>query len=301
MILITLTKCPDALRGDLTKWLFEINTNVFAGRVSARVRDQLWDRVILHCKGGRATMVFSTNNEQHFDFRVHNTEWMPVDYDGLLLMLRCDGTNSADSDTRYGYSNASRYRLMKQRPRDSHNISGINSIVDAENNSFVAINVETAESSVKKYNILRISALYASKNGYSDSLSILFKQDSPLLSGVSESTGITDILLEEKGECLSVGLEKFLSFVGNHAIVTYNVRLSMMPIDNACKECSLEPPTNETIDIMEITKRKLFNQKVNSVTRLADYYKINYDGGLSGIDYCCVIAKIYEKLIEKSF
>ena len=38
MIVITLTDCPPALRGDLTKWLQEINTGVYVGQVSARVR-----------------------------------------------------------------------------------------------------------------------------------------------------------------------------------------------------------------------------------------------------------------------
>ena len=62
MIVITLTDCPISLRGDLTKWLLEINTGVFVGRVSARVRDNLWDRVVKNVKNGRATLVYSTNN-----------------------------------------------------------------------------------------------------------------------------------------------------------------------------------------------------------------------------------------------
>ena len=28
-------------------------------------------------------MVFHTMGEQHMDFRVHNTTWEPVDFDGL--------------------------------------------------------------------------------------------------------------------------------------------------------------------------------------------------------------------------
>lgn len=88
MIVVTLSKCPDSLRGDLTKWLFEISPDVFVGRVSARVREELWDRIIRSCRDGTATMVFGTNNEQRFDFRVHNTGWEPVDLDGLRIMMR---------------------------------------------------------------------------------------------------------------------------------------------------------------------------------------------------------------------
>jgi CRISPR-associated endoribonuclease Cas2 subtype I-E len=63
------------LRGDLSKWLQEINTGVYVGNVNSRVRDAIWNRVCENLKTGRATMVFSTNNEQKMDFRVHNTLW----------------------------------------------------------------------------------------------------------------------------------------------------------------------------------------------------------------------------------
>lgn len=83
-----MTDCPPQLRGDLSKWLCEINTGVYVGQVSQRVREALWIRVCENLKNGRATMVYSTNGEQKMDFRVHNTAWEPVDFDGLKLMRR---------------------------------------------------------------------------------------------------------------------------------------------------------------------------------------------------------------------
>lgn len=88
MIVVTLSCCPQSLRGDLTKWMFEIDTNVFVGRMSARIRDQLWERIVRTCLDGRATMVFGVDNEQRFDFRVHNTSSKPVDFDGIKLMMK---------------------------------------------------------------------------------------------------------------------------------------------------------------------------------------------------------------------
>lgn len=88
MIVVHLTACPPALRGDMTKWLFEIATGVYVGDVSARVRDNLWDRIKLSCKLGRAVMVYNTNTEQGLDFRVFGDTWEPIDFDGLKLMLR---------------------------------------------------------------------------------------------------------------------------------------------------------------------------------------------------------------------
>ena len=83
-----MTDCPPRLRGDLSKWLCEINTGVYVGQLSSRVRDALWDRVCKNLQTGRATMVYTTNGEQKMDFRVHNTSWTPVDFDGIKLMRR---------------------------------------------------------------------------------------------------------------------------------------------------------------------------------------------------------------------
>ena len=89
MIVIVLSSCPPALRGDLTKWLFEVSTNLYVGRVSARIRERLWDRTVSECgQTGKATMVFTTNNEQGFDLKVYNTDRIPCDIDGFRILLR---------------------------------------------------------------------------------------------------------------------------------------------------------------------------------------------------------------------
>ena len=73
MIVIMLSDCPPKVRGDLSKWLCEINTGVFVGNVSSRVREEVWQRICENIKSGQATMVFSAPGEQKMDFRVHNT------------------------------------------------------------------------------------------------------------------------------------------------------------------------------------------------------------------------------------
>lgn len=88
MIVIMLSDCPPKVRGDLSKWLCEINTGVFVGNVSSRVREEVWQRICENIKSGQATMVFSAPGEQKMDFRVHNTTWEPVELDGIKLMRR---------------------------------------------------------------------------------------------------------------------------------------------------------------------------------------------------------------------
>jgi CRISPR-associated protein Cas2 len=115
MIVITLTDCPMTLRGDLTKWLLEINAGVFVGQVNKRIRGHLWERVIKFAKNGRATMVYSTNNEQHLDFKTHGNTWIPIDFDGIKLMMRPNPSHLANgSGLRLGFSNASKRRTAKR-------------------------------------------------------------------------------------------------------------------------------------------------------------------------------------------
>ena len=93
MIVIVVTTCPPSVRGDLSRWLFEISTGVFVGHVSARVREALWTRVTAFVHDGKAIMAYSASNEQHVAFRVHRSSWKPRDsrwfgFDGEAERLR---------------------------------------------------------------------------------------------------------------------------------------------------------------------------------------------------------------------
>jgi CRISPR-associated protein Cas2 len=87
MTVIVVTACPVGLRGHLTRWLLEISPGVFVGRVTTRVRTLMWQRVIEMVKNGRAIMVYNADNEQGLAFEVHEHEWIPVDFEGINLML----------------------------------------------------------------------------------------------------------------------------------------------------------------------------------------------------------------------
>jgi CRISPR-associated protein Cas2 len=115
---IVVAACPVGLRGHLTRWLLEISAGVFVGRVSARVRDLLWERTVDMVKSGRAIMVFAANNEQGLDFKVHQHEWTPIDVEGVTLMLRPNevvGPADESAPRTQGWSSASRRRRFRGR------------------------------------------------------------------------------------------------------------------------------------------------------------------------------------------
>jgi len=87
MVVITLEKVPASLRGELTRWLVEVKTGTFVGRVSAMVRDKLWELVCAKSRGGGCMMIYNTNNEQGFALRSKGeTQREFVNFDGLTLV-----------------------------------------------------------------------------------------------------------------------------------------------------------------------------------------------------------------------
>lgn len=84
---MTLEKVPDALKGELSRWLIEVQTGVYVGQVSATVRDLLWDKVVQHARTGRCTQLYRINNEQGFSIRMHGEARRSlVDVDGYQLV-----------------------------------------------------------------------------------------------------------------------------------------------------------------------------------------------------------------------
>lgn len=116
MTVIVVAACPIGLRGHLTRWLLEISPGVFVGKISARVRDLMWVRVIEMVSTGRAIMVYTASNEQGLAFEVHDHNWEPVDFEGINLMLRPAHTSEHDAKPRSkGWSNASKRRRFGNR------------------------------------------------------------------------------------------------------------------------------------------------------------------------------------------
>lgn len=89
MTTVVLIAAPQGLRGHLTRWMVEVAPGVFVGTPSARVRDRLWGLLADRIGDGQAIMVEVAANEQGWSVRTAGRDrWVPVDYDGLMLMAR---------------------------------------------------------------------------------------------------------------------------------------------------------------------------------------------------------------------
>src|SRR5712691_2522056 len=87
MVVMVLEKVLPSLRGELSRWMIEVQTGVYVGSLSALVRDLLWDKCIRNGAGGRCCQAYTINNEQGFDIRISGAvDRFVVDRDGLLFV-----------------------------------------------------------------------------------------------------------------------------------------------------------------------------------------------------------------------
>lgn len=87
MVVFIVEGVAPSLRGELSRWLFEIKAGVFTGKVSGLVRDELWEMVKSKIKDGSAVLIYTTNSEQGFTARsLGDPSRRLVDIDGILLV-----------------------------------------------------------------------------------------------------------------------------------------------------------------------------------------------------------------------
>ena len=293
MIVITLSDCPPKVRGDLSKWLIEINTGVYVGQVSARVREELWKRICENLHTGRATMVFHTIGEQHMDFRVHNTTWEPVDFDGLKLMRRPLPSAREQSQAMVlekGFSKAAKMqkvdRIKRARKRS------------LKEDSYIVLDVETTGLSCAVHEIIEIAALSIVHDAVEAELSMLVQCQTSLPENISKLTGITDKMLQQQGIPLYQALLPFIAFVGNRSIVCHNAAFDFGFLHAACQRVGLSMFHNPCIDTLTLARRKVFDVVDYKLNTVADHFSMDTSNHHRALADCYLTYGIYNKLNE---
>ena len=291
MILLTLTNCPSALRGDLTRWLFEVDTNLYVGKQSARIRDEIWQRVISHVKTGRAVMVYPTNNEQGFDFRIWGATWEPIDYDGLKLMLRPHPgyINNDENKLLPGASKvekrlAAKYFAKNKKPR-----------LDLPK-SYIVLDIETTGLNADIDEIIEIGAIKVIDENIFDSFQALIRIDNEIPLHIQELTGITNELLLKEGLVLHKVINNFMAYILDLTIVSHNVTFDINFLHMAYRKCGYPIPTNPCIDTLRLSKKLLYGLPDHKLGTLAKHFNIENVESHRAINDCETTRLLFEQL-----
>ena len=248
MIVIALSDCPPKIRGDLSKWLFEVNTGVYVGKLSARVREELWDRICENLSKGKATMVYSACNEQGMEFRVHNTVWQPTDYDGLTLMRRPLSSGNA-LEVRRGPGTSNAVCFLKAR-----NIIHRSKQKKEAEQGYVVVDLETTGLDPQKNAIIEIGAIHVIDHEIKEQFSTRINPRQNLPESVQKLTGITQEM-QHNGVELAQGVEEFRTFIGDRKLVFHNAGFDRAFLSRAFEQCGIPQMENRYQDTMVLARQ----------------------------------------------
>jgi CRISPR-associated protein Cas2 len=297
MVVVVLTDCPAKLRGDLSKWLFEINTGVYVGNLSTRVRELLWERICENVRHGQATMVYSAQGEQKLEFCVHNTSWKIVDFDGIKLMQRpLPKHNDSDHDLETtlcadGFSKASQYeknrriQISKQKAMQNQD-------------DYVVVDVETTGLSHLSDEIIEIGALRVAGGEPVEEFHSLVRCKNKIPESVKNLTGITDEELLKDGRELHEVLQELNEFLSNSMLICHNAAFDLNFIQSACKRANIQVPRNKCADTLILAKKKLKGIRDYKLSTIAEKLSVDTDGLHRALRDCYITYGIYKKLNE---
>lgn len=87
MVVIVIENAPAKLRGELTRWLLETKPGVFVGKVTAAVREKLWEKVCFDPVSTGALLLYSADTEQGFRIEMcGDPKRAVIDIDGIQLI-----------------------------------------------------------------------------------------------------------------------------------------------------------------------------------------------------------------------
>jgi CRISPR-associated protein Cas2 len=233
-------------------------------------------------------MIYTTNNEQGFAFRVHNTSWTPVNYDGITLMRRPQPftKSSFEKDIlKQGFSKAAIYQQAK-----------LNNACRIQN-QYVILDVETTGLDFEKDRIIEIGAIRIINNEIVDIFQRIINVTVSIPQLITEITGITaDSVgqgIEEKE-----ALEQFLEFVGTDNVIGYNVSFDLNFINSTAERLGVPEEIKQARDVLTLARRKIDDLQNYQLSTVARFFKIEPIQQHRAIQDCELVYQVYLKLNE---
>lgn len=287
MIVICVANCPPGLRGDLSKWLSEVNTGVYIGKLSARVREELWDRICDSIRNGQATMVYSANNEQGYSFLTHNTTWMATDYEGITLMKRPLSSESENGDNcllKRGFSKASIYSKAG------------GGLKNRSSSGYVVVDVETTGLDYERDRIIEVGLLKIRDDEVSDQFQCFVQCGRRIPEAITELTRISEEQLEREGITEEAAFEKIQEFVGSELVIGYNLQFDLNFIWKMGERVGKEIVIKKTRDVQQLVRRQVDDLDNLRLETVAAYFSLDASKAHRALEDCVLTYKIYSEL-----
>lgn len=236
-------------------------------------------------------MVFSCSGEQKMDFRVHNTAWEPVDFDGIKLMRRPAVNMDIENDRDETESKASKAQRL-----NNINIARNKKMMSDD---YVVIDVETTGMSAVGDSLIEVAALRIKNGKAVEEFSKLIKIDDVIPAEICNLTGINDALLEREGECEEDVLKGLMNFVGNDKLVGYNISFDNKFLKLAYKKYGIKMWKNVSVDVLPMVRKKISDIKDYKLTTVAEFMGLDTKGAHRALFDCYLAYHVYDRLKDK--
>lgn len=266
MIVITLSACPPKLKGDLSNWCFEVVPGVYVGNPSKRVREKLWERVCSMIGEGHASLVYPVRSEQQFKVETVGTKNFPMDFDGITLMKH-PYTKSVDDEK------------TEEEPEIAKRIDHISS----QNNrilpqsDYVVLDLETNGLNPEKNDITEIAAVKII-DGAIESTFCRYVKGVFVPEEITEITGITETILQEKGEFLDDVLNDMIEFIGELPVVSHNADFDIGFLYEGLKKTKSDYRFSRVFDTLKASRILVKGVANYRLKTLLGYFCIDDEG-----------------------
>ena len=293
MVVITINNCPPRLRGDLSKWLFEINTGVFVGNVNARVREKLWERICENIDSGQASMVYSAKNEQHMEFRIHNSSWEPTDFDGLTLIKRPlpavkRSVQENKEELEAGFSKAAKRRMGRRRRESSKN----------ENVKYAFVDIETTGLDKKTDEIIEIGVVCTDGAVITERWSTIVIPQKSVPASITKLTGIDDSMTASEGISINEAIRILNDKISDRVMVIYNATFDMAFLRRAEDATGCNINFSKVIDALPMARKIMDDVDDYKLEAIAEALDISTDGHHRALRDSEILCGVYFKLNE---
>ena len=99
MVIYSVECAPQKLRGMLSRYCLEVRAGLFVGRLDARLRELLWDKVLALGKDDtNAVMIWRTPSEQGYNLRQSGNDARTcIEVDGIWLVKYTPSTSKGNA------------------------------------------------------------------------------------------------------------------------------------------------------------------------------------------------------------
>lgn len=263
MIVVTLSKAPNSLRGDLTKWYQEIQTGVYVGNVSARIRDLLWQRIVENIGYGEASMAYNINNELGYEFRTTRKDRAVILLDGLPFMKHL---NDAPVPIKHGFSNAAKFHRAKNFAFLSSKKQALTATPE-----LAVLDIETTGLNAERNEIISIGVVKWQAPNEPQHFYKLIKPRGMVPAEITEMTQLTIEELNLQGIDLTLALRDMQKFIGNSVVVGYNLSFDMKFITAKLRKIGQQDLNNRMLDLLPVVKKRqkfLDNYRLGTVLEI---------------------------------